>query len=113
MARTLLRLLLFALVFGTAIEAPFLAYDAYKNLSRAAAFERLRVGLPLSEALDVIARESIACDLAWEPQANTCTFSDFWRTYRVSIDPHTNRINARGYQKKQRRLFLFRLFGIH
>ena len=103
--RTVARILLISILIGILINVPFVAYDIYRDVFRADAFDRLEVGTSKASAIDILEARKVWCELL-DGKSSACHFSDYWRDYTIFLDPSTATITQRSYRDRYRHSFL-------
>ncbi len=85
-----------------------LSPEICRHATHFSAFNRIKVGAPSAQAMQVLLEDRVSCDLTLKTGCQDCVFSDFWRVYQIKVDTSTDIVTQKLFKfKPQRGLFSF------
>jgi hypothetical protein len=95
------RVLGLGVVLGILINLPFVL-PCYSQFYRAAVFDRVEVGMSLSDTTEILQQGGIWCGMT-AGSATECYFSDIGRNYLIRLDPKQFRVMEKIVTLRQHR----------
>jgi hypothetical protein len=86
------RVMSLGLGIGILLNLPWILPDCYSHFYRAAAFDRVEVGMSFRDTTEILQHAGVWCGVTAVSSSTECYFSDIGRNYLIRLDAKEGRV---------------------